>query len=87
MPFIASLGRRACNSCRKVTPKGGTVYQGDITGMVWCESCAETVGGKAGRVDGAVRSPQMAGIRDGLKALADKYQWTPPRSWNEGEHD
>ena len=42
MPFIASMGRRACNSCRKVTPKGGTVYQGDITGMEWCEGCAET---------------------------------------------
>ena len=42
MPFIASLGRRACNSCRKVTPKGGTVYQGEITGMEWCVACAET---------------------------------------------
>lgn len=40
MPFIASLGRRACNSCRKVTPKGGTVYQGEITGMEWCCECA-----------------------------------------------
>lgn len=40
MTFIASLGRRACNSCRKVTPKGGTVYQGEHTGMVWCEGCA-----------------------------------------------
>lgn len=42
MPFIASLGRRQCNVCRKVTPKGGTVYQGDVTGMEWCVACAET---------------------------------------------
>ena len=40
MPFIASLGRRSCNSCRKVTPKGGTVYQGEHTGMIWCAECA-----------------------------------------------
>lgn len=46
MPFITSLGRRACNVCRKVTPKGGTVYQGEHTGMVWCESCASTTLGR-----------------------------------------
>lgn len=40
MPFITSLGRRCCNSCRKVTPKGGMVYQGEHTGMVWCVECA-----------------------------------------------
>ena len=40
MPFITSLGRRPCNVCRKVTPKGGTVYQGEHTGMVWCCECA-----------------------------------------------
>ena len=40
MPFITSLGRRPCNVCRKVTPKGGTVYQGEHTGMTWCLDCA-----------------------------------------------
>lgn len=40
MPFITSLGRRPCNACRKVTPQGGTVYQGEHTGMTWCCECA-----------------------------------------------
>lgn len=41
MPFIASLGRRPCNACRKVPPAGETIYQGDITGMTWCLACAD----------------------------------------------
>ena len=41
MPFITSLGRRPCNDCRRVPVKGSQVYQGEHTGMVWCESCAE----------------------------------------------
>lgn len=42
MPFIASLGRKPCNACRKVTPAGQQVYQGDHTGMIWCLACAES---------------------------------------------
>jgi len=40
MPFIASLGKRPCNDCRVIPPAGERIYQGDVTGMVWCERCA-----------------------------------------------
>lgn len=78
MPFITSLGRRACNSCRKVTPKGGTVYQGDITGMTWCLPCAETT---LHKTPGATETPRGSVLPAGW----GKFKPAAVPSWTERE--
>ena len=79
MPFIASLGRRSCNVCRTVTPQGGTVYQGDVTGMVWCLACAESSLHKS--ASGAL--PETSHGRVTLPASWGRFQPAAVPSWHE----
>jgi tRNA G26 N,N-dimethylase Trm1 len=84
MPFRQATGRETCNDCRKKLDLGAPVYVGDITGMKWCEACAAEMGRTVdGPVPRVTALGGMAGIREGLEALARKYRFTPPPSWNE----
>jgi hypothetical protein len=38
-----------------------------------------------GPVPAVLRLRGMDSIREGIEALARKYQWTPPKSWTERE--
>lgn len=85
MPFRQASGREKCWHCRKTVDLGAPLYVGEQTPGLWCEPCAGTQLGRT--VDGPVplvtQLGGMAGIREGLAALARKHNWTPPKAWNE----
>jgi hypothetical protein len=84
MPFRQATGRESCWHCRKVLDLGAPLYIGEQTGGKWCESCAAEMGRTVdGPVPRVTAIGGMAGIREGLEALARKYRFTPPPSWHE----
>jgi hypothetical protein len=85
MPFRQATGRETCNDCRSRIDLGAPVYVGDVTGMRWCESCAAANLGRTveGPVPAVLGLRGMDSIREGIEALARKYQWETPRSWHE----
>ncbi|MBP8273643.1 MAG: hypothetical protein KAY59_04395 [Acidobacteria bacterium] len=86
MSFRQASGRETCNSCRKRLDAGAPVYVGELTPAFWCESCALEMGKAPGGPVPAVRPVDgMEGIAAGTRALAKKYRFTPPASWQERE--
>ncbi len=84
MPFRQATGRESCWHCRKVLDLGAPLYIGEQTGGKWCEACAAVMGRTVdGPVPRVTALGGMAGIREGLAALARKHAWTPPKSWHE----
>lgn len=86
MPFRQATGRETCNACRKRLDVGAPVYVGELTPAFWCESCAAEMGKTP---DGPVKATRdvggMSGIAEGIRALAQKYHFTPPKTWHERE--
>lgn len=44
MPWRDLTVARACNRCRRVLSAGAHVYQGEVTGAIWCHDCAGEMG-------------------------------------------
>lgn len=84
MPFRQASGREKCWRCQKTPDLGAPLYVGEVTPGKWCEACAAQDGRTIDGPVPLVRVPSgMAGIREGLEALAKKYQFAPPPSWHE----
>lgn len=60
MPWRDLTVARACNTCRRTLSAGAHVYQGELTGAIWCQSCGDALnlgrGERVATMDTAVTS-------------------------------
>jgi len=70
MPWRDLTLAKSCNRCRRPLAVGAHVYQGEITGAIWCADCGAGMGLHADRPE---QRTEMASIAEWAAYLKATY--------------